>query len=424
MSDHLPQRGALLTQFEEHLAKASYVSKVVERYRSVADQFLEYLGKRHVLIDAVQPCHVTMFVRCELRRFARRHGHGPASINRWRRLHTCAVHRLLRLTKGQWPPIVPARSPYEAFSQALCAEYAAWLDERRGLATETINDLAAEARRFLSWYGQRKSADALSAIAIADIDAYLQARAPLLRRVSRKGVAQRLRCFLRFAHATGRTERDFAPSVTAPTLYALESIPSALRPEDIRAVVETTRNDHSPKGLRDYAILMLLSTYGLRAGEITQLQLDDIDWRGDRFCVHHTKTGAQSVLPLLPAVGEALLAYLRRGRPRTEVREIFIRARAPYRGFVSGSSLYTPVRRRLEAAGVQPKGKRGPHTFRHARAVSLLRSGTPMKIIGDVLGHRSAASTSPYLKLATEELRDVALDIPMRTGRSSHENLA
>ena len=418
MSDHLPQRSsALLAQFEGYLAKASYGSRVIEHHLAVADQFLQYLGKRHVLIDAVQPSHVTMYLRRELRRFARRHGHGPASIDHWRGSHAGAIHQLLRWANGQWPPIAPARSPYEAFSQALCTEYAGWLDERRGLATETISDRAAEARRFLSWYGERKSADTdtLSAIAIADIDAYLQARAPLLRRVSRKGVAQRLRCFLRFAHATGRTERDLAPSVMAPVLYALESIPSALRPEEIRAVVETARNDHSPKGLRDHAILMLLSTYGLRAGEITQLQLDDINWRGDRICVHHTKTGAQSVLPLLPAVGDALLAYLHRGRPVTAVREIFIRVRAPYRGFASGSSLYTPIRRRLEAAGVQPTGKRGPHSFRHARAVSLLRSGVPLKVIGDVLGHRSMASTTPYLKLATDELRDVALEIPGRT---------
>jgi integrase/recombinase XerD len=417
MSDHLFLRSALLAQFEEHLAKASYRSRVIERYLTVADQFLQYLGKRHVLIDAVQPSHVTMYVSCELRRFVRRRGHGPASIDHWRGSHTGGIHQLLRWANGTWPPIAPARSPYDAFSQALCAEYAGWLDERRGLATETISNLAAEARRFLSWYGERKSANTLSAIAIADIDAYLQARAPLLRRVSRKGVAQRLRCFLRFAHATGRTERDFAPSVMAPVLYALESIPSALRPEEIRAVVETAGKDHSPKGLRDHAILMLLSTYGLRASEITQLQLDDINWRGDRICVHHTKTGAQSVLPLLPAVGDALLAYLRRGRPVTVVRQIFIRALAPYRGFASGSSLYTPIRRRLEAAGVQPTGKRGPHSFRHARAVSLLRSGVPLKVIGDVLGHRSVASTTVYLKLATEELRAVALEIPGRTAK-------
>jgi site-specific recombinase XerD len=322
----------------------------------------------------------------------------------------------LRYIKEQWPPTVSPGSPFEEFSQTLCAEYTRWLDEQRGLATETICDLAAEARRFLLWYGQHKSTDTLRAITIADIDAYLLARNPSLRRVSRKGVAQRLRCFLRFVYATGRTERDFAPSVMAPTLYAFESIPSVLRPEEIRAVEQVTRKDQSPKGLRDYAIVLLLSTYGLRAGEITRLRLDDIDWRADRFWVHHTKTGARSVLPMLPAVGEALLAYLRRGRPKTDVREIFIRARAPYRGFDSGSSLYTAIRRRLEAAGVQPGGKRGPHTFRHARAVSLLRSGVPLKVIGDMLGHRSAASTTPYLKLATEDLRDVALEIPGQVG--------
>ena len=280
----------------------------------------------------------------------------------------------------------------------------------------TICGRVAEARRFLCWYGERNSADRLSAIAITDIDAYVQARAPSLQRVSRSEAATRLRCFLRFAHDTGRTDRDLALSVMSPTLYALESIPSALRPEEVRAVEQTTRQDQSSKGLRDYAIVLLLSTYGLRSGEVIRLRLDDIDWRADHFCVHHTKTGSQSVLPLLPAVGDALLAYLRRGRPKTDAREIFILVRAPYRGFASNSSLYSVIRERIEAAGVQPAGKRGPHAFRHARAVSLLRSGVPLKVIGDVLGHRSAASTAPYLKLATEELRGVALEIPGRNG--------
>jgi integrase/recombinase XerD len=412
MSASLLQRCALLSQFEDHLAKARYSATATKRYLAVAGHFLEYLRKRHVPIEAVQPSHVTMYLRRELSRFSRRHQHAPVSAAQWRCSHTGGVHQFLRCIVGQWPPAATARTPYEAFCQALCAEYGCWLRDRRELAAETVCDLTAEAHRFLHWCGQNGGNEDLSTIAICDIDAYLQARASLLRRVSRKGVTQRLRCFLRFTHSTGRTKRDLAPCVMAPVMYALESIPSALRPEDIRAVVATAREDKSPKGLRDYVILLLLSTYGLRAGEIARLQLDDINWRGDRFCVHHTKTGAQSVLPLLPAVGEALLAYLRHGRPLTEAREIFIRARAPYRGFVNGSSLYTPIRRRIEAAGVHPDGKRGPHAFRHARAVGLLRSGTPMKIIGDLLGHRSAASTLPYLKLATEDLRDMGLDVP------------
>ncbi len=416
MSDPIPQRSALIAQFEEHLATARYSATATKRYLAVAGHFIEFLRSRHVPIAAAQPSHVTNYLTCELRQFARNHGHAPVSVEHWRGSHTAGVHQFLRCIVGQWPPSATASSPYEGYCQALCAEYAQWLHERRGLATETIAEHAAEAGRFLSWYGERNGAETLSAVAIADIDAYLLARAPSMRRVSRKGVAQRMRCFLRFAHATGRTERNFATCVTAPTLYAFESIPSALSLAQVNAVMQTAREDQSPKGLRDYAILLLLSTYGMRAGEITRLQLDDIDWRADRICVRHTKTGSQSALPLLPAVGDALLAYLRRGRPKTDVREIFIRMRAPYRGFESGSSLYTPTRRRLDAVGVRPDGKRGPHAFRHARAVSLLREGTPMKIIGDVLGHRSAASTAVYLKLATEDLRNVALEIPGLAG--------
>ena len=137
-----------------------------------------------------------------------------------------------------------------------------------------------------------------------------------------------------------------------------------------------------------------------------------MDWRADRFVVRHTKTGLQSVLPLVPAVGDALLAYLRRGRPVTDAREIFVHTKAPYRPFSRGSSLYLLVRLRLEAAAVSPAGTRGPHTFRHARAVSLLRASATTKMIGDLLGHRSAESTRPYLKLATDDLREVALEIP------------
>jgi integrase len=198
-------------------------------------------------------------------------------------------------------------------------------------------------------------------------------------------------------------------------LYAYETIPSALGSDQIAAVLKTTREDRSPLGLRDHAILLLLSTYGMRAGEITRLRLDDIDWRAETLRIRHSKTGMRSLLPLMAPVGEALLNYLRRGRPKTDTREIFIRARAPYRPL---SRIYSEVRRRLEAAGVKPSGKCGPHTFRHARAVSLLRASVPRKIIGDLLGHRSEESTIPYLKLATEDLRAIALEIPGQEARS------
>ena len=418
MSVNTSQRTALLAKFKEHVDRARYGSSTVGAYVAVADHLLEYLSRRKVPIQGVCAEHVSAFLDRELLRFSRRHGHRPASVGDWRSQHSSGIRQLLRWANGRLPVAAAPRCPFEAFSRALCDEYAQWLDEQRGLAAASIDSLLGEARRFLVWYGEGRTTDSLSAMAIADIDAYLQTRAASLRRVSLKGVTHQLRCLLRFAHATGRTGRDFALSVTSPTLYALESIPSCLNAEEIRTVADATRKDHSPKGLRDYAILQLLSTYGLRAGEIVRLKLEDIDWHADRVCVLHTKTATHSLLPLLPTVGDALLAYLRRGRPVTDAREIFIRTCAPYRGFAEGSSLYTVIRGRLDTAGVQPVGKRGPHAFRHARAVSLLRAGVSQKVIGDVLGHRSAASTTPYLKLATEELRNVALEIPMCSGEA------
>lgn len=160
---------------------------------------------------------------------------------------------------------------------------------------------------------------------------------------------------------------------------------------------------------RSYAILQLLAVYGLRSGEIRHLRIEDIDWRTEAIHVRHHKTRASTFLPLLEPVGEAVLAYLRSGRPSTDAREIFVRTRAPYRKLYK---LYSMVRRRLRDAGVQPPGKCGPHIFRHARAVEMLRAAVPQKIIGDVLGHRSTGSTAPYLKLATEDLRAIALDVP------------
>jgi site-specific recombinase XerD len=290
--------------------------------------------------------------------------------------------------------------------------YDAWMDDLRGLAAITRQERVVDAKRILDAFGDRSNPDLLKNIEIRDIDAYVHVRSVGLRRSTIKQVTGSLRIFLRYLYGSGIIMRDLSSSVTSPTLYAYEGIPSALRPEDVRRVLSTTRQDRSAGGLRDYAILQLLATYGLRAGEITSLRLEDVDWKRDVLHVRHSKTGAHSSLPLLREPGEALLAYLERARPQTRLREVFLCLPAPLRPFRDGSALYPTIRNRLTSAGVMPEGKRGPHAFRHARAVSLLRAAVPLKSIGDILGHRSDGATSVYLKLATEDLRGVALDLP------------
>jgi len=400
-------RGALIDQLGALLTDQRYSSVVVHNYCRNAEHFLKYLAGRDIAVEAATPAQVSGYLRYAIRKFRQRRGHPPAP--RWESIPRAGIHALLRLVQKRWPPEPSAASPREALCRSVCNEYREWLHVQRGLAKASIRALMWEGRNFLSWYAARSAGDDLAELNIGDLDTYFEMRAAGLRRRSLKDLAERLRSMLRFLHRTGRIGVDLAPRIIAPVLYAYESIPSALSAGQISAVLKSTRGDRSPVGYRDYAILLLLSTYGLRDGEITRRRLADIDWRAEKLHIRHSKTGASSQLPLMAEVGEALLNYLRRGRPKTDAREIFIRTRAPYRRL---AFLYSEVRGRLEAAGVRPHGKCGPHAFRHARAVSLLRASVSRKVIGDLLGHRSEESTLVYLKLATEDLRAIALEIP------------
>lgn len=401
MSQHSSE---LVARLRTSLVQQRYSAMVIHNYCVNAQLFLQHLRRDRIALEAVTPQLVADYLSRAMAEFRKRHGREPGPY--WQSIPRAGIHAMLKLALPQWPP-APS-SPTEVMCAQLCEDFAEWQRVERGLAPKSIIDLLWEVRFFLAWRVARGAVD-IGTLTIKDIDAYFAERAPRLRRRSIKDTAQRLRALVRFLHATGRIPRDISSQIISPTMYAYESIPSALSREAIEAVLAATRRDRSALGLRDYAILMLLATYGVRASEIMQLKLDDIDWRADTVRIRHTKTRGQTLLPLTAPVGEAVLEYLNRGRPKTDRREVFLRARAPYQPL---RTLHGEVRRRLEAAGVRPEGKCGPHAFRHARAVSLLRAAVPRKVIGDLLGHRSYDATLPYLKLATEDLRAIALDIP------------
>ena len=402
------ERDIWLTRLADHLKEERYGSCAPYRLLH-AKRFLDYLHSEKLTVHTVQPSDIAKYLDTLS---ARRKSDRKAVPSKSTRItHRSAIHLLLRLIHGRWPLAPIARCERERFRDRLVREYDAWMRDLRGLSESTRSGRRAEALRFLEWLGERSTSEKLASIAVADIDAYVKWRACSLQRRALKSATQHLRSFLRQLHGTGRMP-DLASAVVSPRVYTLEGIPSALRTEEIDKVLQCTRQDRRPVGLRDYAMLFLLSTYGLRAGEVVSLRLQDIDWGHDRLQIRHSKTGVYSELPLLEAPGEAILEYLRRGRPKTNCREVFVRAKAPYRAFRSGT-LYAALQERLKAAGVTPQGKRGTHAFRHARAVSLLKRGTSLKVIGDVLGHRSIQSTMTYLKLDSEALRGVALEIPM-----------
>jgi integrase/recombinase XerD len=401
----------LIEKLRAHLNAEGYSDRVQQWYPARARHFLEYCDARKLTIEGVRSMHVLQFLRRKYRLFRERHGEPPPFL-RWHHRYTGAIHMLLRLVHGRWPVPDPPATALEAFHRDLVAEYDAWLRDLRGLQVVTRTKRTTHALRFLTSLGSGADQEGLAGLSVRDIDGYLKQSCTGLRRSSIEDRTVCLRDFLRHLHRSKRASLDLSGTVIGPRVYDHEDIPSALRPEEVQRVLAVTREDPGAGGLRDYAILTLLATYGLRAAEIVRLRLEDIDWRSDVLRVRHSKTGTYSELPLLREPGEAVLRYLQKSRPPSAHREVFLRMQAPHRPFKDGSILNCVTSARLRAAGITPKGRKGPHAFRHARAVSLLRSGVSLKIIGDVLGHTSAAATAEYLKLATEDLRTVGLDLP------------
>ena len=413
----------ILSDFHAHLEKYRYGRAGIPSYMSAARQFLRYLKQQGVSVEAARPVQIEGFLETKLDRFKQRYRSLPKHPRQWRTGYTGAIHRLLRMLNPNWPPPEPPANECERFQREVLDGYGRWLVDIHGLSKETLRKNGDAARVFLRWLGDRGDRDTLHRLGLAEIDQYLSWRMPGLRRATRHGISQCLRSFLRYLHAERLVAKDLSPLVSGPIMYKFEDIPRAFTEQQVKALLNTTRLDKTATGLRDYAILMLLSTYGLRAGEVVRLRIDDIDWRADRLRVRQSKSGVESFLPLLPQVGEALLNYLRRGRPQTEVREVFLRVRAPHGAFPWGGSLHTIIHRRLKQAGIEVKGRHGAHAFRFARAVSLLNAAVPLKSIGDLLGHRSAESTEIYLRLTTEDLRAISIELPgkgapCQTGRT------
>jgi site-specific recombinase XerD len=316
----------LIAELAAGPTKQSYNPVVVTNYCAYAREFLVYLAEHEISVTAVTPSQVAQYLRHARRTFRKRRGRQPARD--WHSIPRSGIHAMLRLARGQWPPEPDVVGPEATLRHEICLKYETWLRDDRGLAAASIIALTAEARSFLTWQLERGGAASLKKLSVRDIDLYMDGRTPGLRRKSLRDYAERLPSVLRYMHRTGYVASDLAAHVIGPLLYAYEGVPSILQSDQIAAVLKTTKRDTSPMGLRDYAILQLLANYGLRSGDIRNLTMEDIDWRAEPLRVRHSKTGACSFLPLLAPVGDALLDYLRRGRPRTDRREVFMRARA------------------------------------------------------------------------------------------------
>jgi site-specific recombinase XerD len=191
----------------------------------------------------------------------------------------------------------------------------------------------------------------------------------------------------------------------SPRLFADEGLPKGPSWADVQRLLASTEGDQ-PKNIRDRAIIMLFAVYAMRVGEVHTLRLQDLDWEKELIHVTHPKSRRQQFYPLTYTVGEAILHYLKKVRPRVLHREVFLTLKAPFRP-CSCASLYDVVSDRLQALNVS-LNHRGPHSLRRACATHLLAEGSSMKEIGDHLGHQKTDTTRVYAKVDLAGLRQVA----------------
>ncbi|WP_136661880.1 tyrosine-type recombinase/integrase [Nitratireductor sp. XY-223] len=280
-----------------------------------------------------------------------------------------------------------------------------WLRSERGLSDATIDDYRRAADRFFVWLAGRDTP--LGAIQMADIDDAIAAehRRGAWSRRTIHDFAQRLRPFFAFAEERGWCRTGLAAGIMAPKYMVDETVPKGIKREDVVRLLASVQGER-PVDKRDHAILMLFIAYGLRAGEVAGLRLDDLDWENGRLRVHCSKPGRTHLWPLSDEVGNAILRYIREARPSGFGRSLFFTAHAPIRP-LGRKALGRLVRNRLAGISVV-SGRRGPHALRHAAAQHLLDQGMSMKIIGDFLGHRDPSSTAIYAKVNLAALREVA----------------
>jgi site-specific recombinase XerD len=293
--------------------------------------------------------------------------------------------------------------------QRTLLDYQQFCKDRLHVRPATLERRTSHLTVFLDFLHSKKRRT-LAEIQALDLSEFVSYRDHLIpKSVSR--IISDVRSFLRYLTMRGILQRDLSGELPKIRVPRDAAIPSVWDQElIIRLLAAIDRS--SAKGKRDYAILLLACRLGLRVGDIRTLKLDQLHWDNSTIEVTQSKTGVPLTLPLTGEVGDALIDYLKSGRPATAHREVFLKVNPPFDPFAADSSLHHIVSywRRLAGIKFRAAQKRGMHSLRHTLATRLLQKGTPLPTIAEILGHTSLESTRIYAKADVESLRSVALD--------------
>lgn len=307
--------------------------------------------------------------------------------------------------------IVKTRKSRASSRERIANAFQQYLKEERGLSPETITYYVAGARNFMCASCGRGCRPRIRMLSAGDITRYAESVAHEHHNYVDK-LMPSLRAFLRFLFVQNRTREDLGIYLPSGTRWRPSELPPTLEPAEVTLLLRHCPRE-TPKGRRDYAVLLLLARLGLRGGEVTRLELDDIDWEKGEITVHG-KGRHLATLPLPHEVGQALANYLKYGRPTSDNRRVFLRMRAPFIGWTFASAVTRIVKRALQRAGLRPS-RMGSHLLRHTLATHLVRKGKSLSEIGQILRHRDLDTTAGYSKLDLRQLRIAAARWPGAT---------
>jgi len=326
---------------------------------------------------------------------------------RRRRDETSILKRLLRLlhTQGLLPNKTP---PPDNPRQRVEREFDRYLSEERGLSMVTRINYRPFIQRFLSAQFGAKSVR-FTALQAKDVIRFIRNEAPRLNPKRAGIMVTALRSFFRYLRHRGDIKTDLAACVPSIANWQFSSLPKFLQPHQVQQILNQC-DRRAAQGRRNYAILLLLARLGLRACEIVGLTLDDLHWETGEITIRG-KGNRSTRLPLPPDVGQAIAAYLKKDRPPCSTRHVFIRLRAPRRGFVNSEAISTIVARTLKRAHIDSPHT-GAHLFRHTLATQMLRQGASLADIAHLLRHRSFNTTTLYAKVDLVALQTLAQPWP------------
>lgn len=389
----------LIASFLDDLTAAGYAPQRLAARRTLVQAFARWTHDRHVTVADLREDHVRAFVA--------EHGRGSETQKHER----ATLRRFVDFLRGCG---LLSTQPPASSSDALVDGYIAHLRVDRGLADNSIAIYRPCARAFVDHVVATVGERALTTIDAEAIRTFLVARIAGRSSESARLLSIGLRSFLRFLVLRGVIARDLSGAVPRVRTYQQTSVPVVLSPDEVERALATADRS-TPRGRRDYAILLLLARLGLRASEAMALELEDLHWRAAEIVVRG-KGPRRDHVPLLADVGDALAQYLREDRGVSPSRRVFLRLIPPRVGLSRPCAIDHIVRLALHRAGIGPHRRRVAHLFRHSLATRMIRHGASLAEIAQVLRHRSQTTTALYAKVSFEALRAVARPWPLTGG--------